>query len=65
MHCEGKLKLRPYNKNYGLIEAVTKAGWTIQLNMSYVTFQGNSVIWSHETDCYLIDMKGNVKGNKN
>ena len=29
MHCEGKLRLRSYNKSYCLIVAVTKAGLTV------------------------------------
>jgi hypothetical protein len=29
MHCAGKLKLRPHNTSYCLIEVVTKAGLTV------------------------------------
>ena len=35
----------------------------LQSNLSSVTFQGNSEIWSHKTG--LIDMKYTLKGNKN
>jgi hypothetical protein len=28
----------------------------IQLNLSYVTFQGNSEIWSHKTGGHLIQV---------
>jgi hypothetical protein len=43
----------------------------IQSNLSYVTFQGNSEIWSHKTGGRLIQVslikkiKCSVKGNKN
>ena len=41
----------------------------IKSNLSYVTFQGNSEMWSHKTrwllNTGLIDMKCTVKRNKN
>ena len=30
MHCEGKLKIRPHNLIWGLIEVVTKVGLTVK-----------------------------------
>jgi len=36
MHCEGKLRLRSYNTSYCLIEVISKAGLTVDQNLSII-----------------------------
>jgi len=44
MHCEGKLKLRPHNTSYFLIEAVTKACLTVYSNNQQCTLLRGTVV---------------------
>jgi len=48
-------QLKHHCKDSNLLEFKTKEK-NVQSNLSYVTFQGNSEIWSHKTGGHLIQV---------